>query len=102
MNTHTPGPWAVHANVRDSRTDAARIDAGDTLVATVSTLPTKTTAAWHEAHANARLLAAAPDMLEALQSLVRAVEQFTSAVALGWPELEQAKAAIAKATGEQA
>lgn len=96
---YTPGPWVAAGfwvehpdeNVPDICTcDPRDIDRSSLL------------RSHSEIKANARLIAAAPDMLEALQSLVRAVEQFTSAVALGWPELEQAKAVITQATGEQA
>ncbi len=44
--------------------------------------------------ANARLLAAAPDLLEALQSVLRIADRKTV-------EFEKARAAIAKATGKE-
>ena len=61
-------------------------------------------AARETAVANARLIAAAPDLLEALQAMVEIAE-----LTVGWtpapPDadgpLVQARAAIAKATGEQ-
>jgi hypothetical protein len=49
----------------------------------------------------ARKLAAFPDLLEALRALTDAVERFTNASPDDWPELVAARAAIAKATGEQ-
>lgn len=48
----------------------------------------------------AALFAAAPAMLEALQSLAAAVEQFVP-LADTWPELSAARAAIAQAKGGQ-
>lgn len=54
---HTPGPWAT--------------DGGDTVVAmgnqVVVTAPAPDGASFDEMKANARLIAAAPDLLEALQ-----------------------------------
>ena len=54
-------------------------------------------AAVAQQEANARLIAAAPDMLDALENL-------TIGIAMGWDLdgiLENARAAIAKATGEK-
>lgn len=47
--------------------------------------------------AEARLFAAAPDLLAALRDLEYAVRQFTNAAVVDWPELTAARAAIAKA-----
>lgn len=47
--------------------------------------------------ANAQLIAAAPDLLAALENLVTAVNLFAHNPD-GWDELKQAQAAIAKAT----
>ena len=49
--------------------------------------------------ANAHLIAAAPDLLAALENLVTAVNLFAHNPD-GWDELKQAQAAIAKAKGE--
>lgn len=95
--THTPGPWTKSNNVRQ-QDDAQRIYAGDIPVATVHHLPQKTTAAFYQAHANARLIAAAPDMLKALQ-LVASIwsSDQTGNVAPDSP-LAIVRAAIARAT----
>ena len=57
-----------------------------------------------EAHANARIVAAAPDLLEALAVLVEEKADYMRRNNLGDPEREDAtklaRAAIAKATGE--
>ncbi len=52
-----------------------------------------------EAKGNARLAAAAPELLEALQALAGAVDSFVNG-AEDWPELQLARAAIAKVLGE--
>lgn len=88
--THTPGPW----HIEDGRT----VWAGDNLVAGVGRIGTPV-------EANARLIAAAPDLLVALDALLEG-----SAEALAFldrdtvehlvPLLNSAEAAIAKAKGE--
>lgn len=103
MNGHTPGPWGVFAQPINGAGDAVLelveqvqatnpisshiylIDAGGKCAAVTGCGPTS--------EANARLIAAAPELLEALQYLV----------SLGGGDcLEPARAAIAKATGADA
>lgn len=92
----TPGPWSVcehswcETSIRAPSTDHAlcRLDINHA---------TEESQEADEAQmaANARLIAAAPELLEALQFLITASgEQLSTA-------FEQAQAAIAKATGEQ-
>ena len=92
MAKFTPGPWRV----KPHKTNTARIDAdGWTKFARVYVrvggLPSE------EGEANARLIAAAPDLLAALQN-IRASRQngHNESEAWGWVD-----AAIAKATGAQ-
>ena len=86
---HTPGPWVFawgggHALVFDAK-------GGPTIAAVpYDDAPDAALAA-----ANARLIAAAPELLEALVSLTRTLN------AAGY-STKQADAAIAKATGEAA
>lgn len=87
MTNHTPGPWAanpdglIHAGKnRLHIAQAATIGMG------------------HAAAANARLMAAAPDLLAALQKLVRAIDRAPANFADGLAD--QAREVIAKATGE--
>lgn len=61
-----------------------------------------------ETEANARLIAAAPELLEALENLVETVEQARTAKFFNWQSgshtammIGNARAAIAKAKGEQ-
>jgi len=87
MSKHTPGPW----NFYDDTTSTGRIEIvalGKTVARIYRSVP-------EEDLPNARLIAAAPDLLEAL----RAAKRHLSVTS---PEWEAADAAILKATGEQA
>ena len=97
---HTPAPWSVDINTNDLR-EAETIRGGDgvRIAATYKIHKHRDdkTKACYEARANSRLIAAAPDLLAALQS-----------VADYWaggdvpPEIDAAmRAAIAKATGQE-
>lgn len=91
MSAHTPGPWAAvewerHApttivrDVEGRRTVIAEVEGGDSA----------------EVLANARLIAAAPDLLMALRALLARSDMEY------WPlEQEVARAAIAKAEDRQ-
>lgn len=90
---HTPGPWEA----QPPRLGAAiTIYAGDTPIATTASNTSPLTMEMHrrgEIKANARLIAAAPELLEALQMALVYID------GEGTPEqYEQAAAAIAKAT----
>ena len=93
---HTPGPWRavltyVHSVREDRRTTTSVADCGLT--------PSRA----EEAQANARLIAAAPELLEACKELVAVSEQAPMMVARCGPWLcrivRNARAAIAKAEG---
>lgn len=84
---HTEGPWpmresATHVTVTNARGDAVFHD--DKRIPGVM--------------ANARLIAAAPDLLDALKALL---ERYVLAIGNEGIECLTARAAIAKATGEQ-
>jgi hypothetical protein len=90
---HTPGPWQIipypdgHSFIREG-------DAPERFVANVS---------GHNYEANARLIAAAPDMLEALRLLMAATQfiTFDRDSNIEYAEArDHARAAIVKATGE--
>lgn len=97
MSKHTPGPWLVGEHRIGLDGDASEIDVvskgdshGDHSICTVDE-------AWEGCiEANARLISAAPDMLEALKKMTFWADL---SPANDWIETE-AKAAIAKATGE--
>ena len=86
MSKHTPGPWVTRgATIRSTHPDAPA-DPVCRCAGLDSTVD-----------ANARLIAAAPDLLEALANMVGAfggVGETTS------PAIESARAAIRKATAE--
>lgn len=87
MSKHTPGPWNV-GHEDENTGEIEVISDGRPYVCLV--LPG---AIDEVTPANARLIAAAPELLEALQRLVDAVDPEST----GWGE---AVAVIAKATGE--
>lgn len=101
---HTPGPWAVGYQEGDKPYIVAeqgkqwRNPVICDLYADVTPEDSVTMGLWLEAYdnaeANARLIAAAPDLLEALKGLAM--------FPLGTFQVQAARAAIAKATGEQA
>jgi hypothetical protein len=73
---HTPGPWALDGKTRavtwGDVSFSAPVGAGGFVIAshTISTLPTyQSDRLTPEHHANARLIAAAPELLAALQAV---------------------------------
>ena len=106
MSGHTPGPWKVQRYLRPDLDDDPM---GVYLVETAADALTpryyeaepetpELDAVHSENEANARLIAAAPDLLAALEKLVRANYGQPSGVTV--PALDQARAAIAQAKGE--
>lgn len=83
---HTPGPWKVFHAI------AMEDDGTPMLYAVVGATDTRTAV---ECEANERLIAAAPELLKALEHLLRC-----TAIPDDWAE--PARAAIAKARGEVA
>lgn len=88
--SHTAGPWRVE----QGRDRTLYVDAGKHHIArlTGSTVVGDQRAVFE---ANARLLAAAPELLEIVQAIA---DWPGDAFRVGLPLIEQAKAAIAKAT----
>lgn len=93
MNTHTPGPWKAHTNNTSEYID---IDAGPQRICSILA-DTGDAECDAENIANAALIAAAPDMFEALQRMYD--EYYTEGYDPQSP-LGQAFAAIQKARGE--
>lgn len=88
---HTPGPW------RQSLTDDTRII--DSSGCEVASVAGDYQHDYARMEANARLIAAAPELLEALAGMVDSYELEASPIN---PALISARAAIAKATGASA
>jgi hypothetical protein len=98
---HTSGPWCL-----DDRYPGKVYcdDALGSLVAECGPFRFTISERHKEVGANARLIAAAPELLEALRNLVTEIRAYSSPEcddegAIGAPELAAADAAIAKAAG---
>lgn len=89
MSKHTPGPWHQHIRMDGS----SEVEAGRTFPVASTTGCIGGT----EGHANARLIAAAPELLEALQGTMRTMEMHHGKDCR-CKECLSARAAIAKAT----
>jgi hypothetical protein len=94
MSRHTPGPWKEDAWVGTDPYDDP--DGPFVEVGNVRWSPNKVDVpAAIEQTANARLIAAAPELLEACEGLLNALPSATT-----HPAIKAARAAIAKAKGE--
>lgn len=101
MNTkHTPGPWFVGEQMpAPSKSIHAFIGIGNGAchVGLASITPLT---GFCEAEANARLIAAAPELLEACKEVVFLIEGIAGLDDQQIQAINQARAAIAKAEGE--
>lgn len=92
---HTPGPWGI---TKHEDCEASIITAGHESIAFVY-IDDNDKPATENNKADARLISAAPELLEALQSIIaEAIEHWPDAE--NWPAIEDAKTIIAKARGE--
>jgi hypothetical protein len=108
MSSHTPAPWQLSSREREESFDGLtfkRLEVYGTqsavLIASVCGPELRTEMHAHdEFEANARLIAAAPELLAALKELADSVERADCGFS-SWQEeaLKVARAAIAKATG---
>lgn len=106
MAGHTPGPWTAYSTAKTGSWAVAQVD-GPRICAMPHPHPkapiAKPLAAWHTDAANARLIAAAPDLLAALEETLSAIEAFPASGLKVKPNGGIAKAlraAIAKARGD--
>lgn len=95
--SHTPGPWSVRASTvaREPDYGIAAEGCANVLAEVFSEFRAKGVHLPEEAEANARLMAAAPELLDASERLI---EHFSD----GLPEhlVEEFEAAITKARGK--
>lgn len=100
MNKHTPGPWkAIPPKLGTAWViDSGNPDAPIAMLYGANTPIQMKRARSGEAEANARLIAAAPELLAALQHVQRRLEARGGDFLEGTQEV--VRAAIAKATGE--
>ncbi len=89
MSKHTPAPWKLEGTTTICNADQT---VGIAHISTYSTEPS-------EAEANARLIAAAPELLEALQKIVAIHMESHNPMQARGDMHEAARAAIAKAEG---
>ena len=104
MSEHTAGPWKIDKAARALRNaGTVEINAHDWDALAVVYVRTVCEPS-SEGEANARLIAAAPDLLESLQNIAEYWNQDQNEAAMAdacWHAIHTARAAIAKATGEQ-
>lgn len=104
---HTPGPWFADANGCIWRRDPRELYenggsvAGDRPLASAHVGWAGEGLTGYRMEANARLIAAAPELLAALRSCASVCAGFTTHKQGLIDALEKANAAIKKATGEQ-
>lgn len=91
MSKHTPGPWTAYKRPEPVGFAEWEIYYGTDTECVAEVV--------HE-EANARLIAAAPELLEALQAVIRNDAENRDEFGLSVNVCKQAIAAIAKATGE--
>lgn len=99
---HTPGPW--HADGSRVWGDTAELQSGGTMLRhKIADAAYHAEGGFEEQHANARLIAAAPELLAALERIVgRDLTYFRGTVCEGqisFEAVQAARAVIAKAKG---
>ena len=96
QTNHTPGPWAIsqsHGFRTGAPVNAYTINGA---CGTVATTPNPNVA---DNAANARLIAAAPDLLDALRRVLRHIPADAGCASMS-DDLHRARVAIARATGD--
>lgn len=102
MSKHTPGPWRMNGptgpNMQSYSQPFCIAGTGDEACTLIAGCFGDTKGGIDAAEANARLISAATDLLEALVALYESID---SCVELTPDVLRQARAAIKKARGEE-
>lgn len=101
MTKHTPGPWTREEGQRFRHDQSAGIKAADGLFVATA-LDKNRIDLDAEVEANARLIAAAPELLDALKSALLELERINKNiyVLVDHFVIEEIRGAIAKAKGE--
>jgi hypothetical protein len=99
MSAHTPAPWVARTYSTETVRDAVGIYAGSMLLPIVPDIAGRSI---EECDANIRLIAAAPDLLAALQMVNRVWSHDQTANLAPDSPVAIVRAAITKATGETA
>lgn len=94
MNKHTPAPWTVHKSMRDCVTFEGQYGTENLFLENLDGYFAC------QSEADARLISAAPELLDALQALIDMDVAYCRGPAVE-DAVTVARAAIAKATGEQ-
>jgi hypothetical protein len=102
MTTHTPGTWTVDdtpdCNGNWWITAHWTEQDGDITIDSSKTIAV--VEGWKNGPANARLIAAAPDLLAALERIANIIEEYGTPIDAANEAMHIARAAIAKAKGE--
>lgn len=100
MSKHTPGPWLIAESVvsRHAITNMRRIRSKNEGLEHGAVCDVYGIQDGSEASANARLIAAAPDLLEALQGMIEVVSNTEYGEIDRKLAVKDARASIAKAT----
>lgn len=103
MGKHTPGPWEAWDWGKDGKVGVGKAYGNESDICSMSNDTSRT---FSEDIANARLISAAPDLLEALEELLSIGSVFISAIEANDPSVDfenweaKARTAIARARGE--
>jgi hypothetical protein len=100
MSKYTPGPWRLNDNTKYWKNNifSVTVRKHGVHAAAVANIPARATIPVSEAWANARLISAAPELFEALNTFPQSLD-WTDAELWEWSK--KARAALAKATGEE-
>lgn len=100
MSKHTPGPWIV-GQPEDHPYMVQKMDDEEYWFHSIADCEVGENMTEEEGKANARLIAAAPELLEALEDCLKFLEQENKRYYRDgeWSEVTKAKSAIAKAKG---
>lgn len=104
MNKHTPSPWEMFSHKHESIIVVSSLRSDVAWIRNEYAGLRDTARSREEDEANARLMAAAPELLEALQDVLKRIENsdewWMDNPDRGGFDAEMIKAIIAKATGE--